>query len=98
MNSEALRRTLALAAILAIVVVFTLESIPHREPRGADDGRCPACQAAREHVGDAPGSAGILNRPPEPVRPDAAEPAIEGSFGVEDVPSVSPRSPPAAFA
>ncbi len=96
--AAALRRTLALAAILAVMVVFTLESVPHRHSRGLDDSKCPVCQAARQHVGDAPKPAGILFRRPEAQRPPAAEPAIERNASAQAVPCASPRSPPSLFA
>ncbi|MGE5345060.1 MAG: hypothetical protein ACM3JH_03815 [Acidithiobacillales bacterium] len=94
----ALRRTLALAAIFAVMVVFTLESIPHRHSRGLDGSKCPICQAARQHVGDAPRPAGILFRRPEAQRPPAAEPAVERIASAQAVSSASPRSPPPLFA
>jgi hypothetical protein len=90
----ALRRIVALAAILAVMVVFTLESIPHRHTRGLDDRGCPVCQAARQHIGDAPRPAGALLRQPEPQRRLAADPAIERVTCALAAPSASPRSPP----
>jgi hypothetical protein len=44
----ALRKTLAVAALLAIVAVFALEGFPHHHVNGFDDRECPACQAARQ--------------------------------------------------
>ncbi len=98
MSGTALRRALAVTAILAVVFVLTLEGIPHRHAWGVDDSRCPACQAARQHVGDSPQSASSFLHAPAPERPPAANPAIDRVVGAPVVSSSSPRSPPVVSA
>ncbi len=94
MKTKALRRTLALAAMLAIVAVFALEGFPHHHVGGLDDRECPACQAARQHVGDAPQASGVLLVSPVAGSPQTAEPAVERISAPPFVSSSSPRSPP----
>ena len=94
MNGRALRKAFAVAALLAVVVAFTFEGLPHRHVSGVDDRGCPACQAARQHVSDAPRNAALLAGPPEPVPPRAVEPAVERLVRPPTVSSASPRSPP----
>jgi hypothetical protein len=97
-NVRSLRRALVVAAILAVVLAFAVEGFPHRHAGSLDDRGCPACQAARQHVGDAPRSAGALLFSPLAGSPRPAEPAIERIFAPPPVSSTSPRSPPAVSA
>jgi hypothetical protein len=75
-NGRALRKAFAVTAFLAVVVAFTFEGLPHRHVSSVDDRGCPACQAARQHVSDAPREAAVLAGPPEPARPRTHEPAV----------------------
>jgi hypothetical protein len=89
-------RAAALACLAAVLIVFALEAIPHRHASAADRG-CPACQAARQHVGDTPRSAcGAPLAVPAAGRPQPAPPVIERLAEVPSVTSVSPRAPPSA--
>jgi hypothetical protein len=93
-NSDRLTpRAVALACLVAVLFVFVLEAIPHQHASAADRG-CPACQAARQHVGDAPRNDGALLAAPAGGRPQPAEPAIERIAGVPRTSSASPRAPP----
>ena len=95
-NSERLTpKALALACLVALIVVFVLEAIPHQHASAADRG-CPACQAARQHVGDAPRATGAVLSAPTCGRPQTAEPAIERLAVAPSVSSASPRAPPSA--
>ena len=85
-----------LACVLAVLVVFALEGIPHRHASASADRSCPACQAARQHVGDAPQSDGTLLASPTFRPSQPAEPAIERLAGAPAVSSASPRAPPSA--
>jgi hypothetical protein len=98
MSGTALRRALAVTAILAVVLVFSLEGISHHHENGFDGRDCPACQAARQHVGDSPRSASSFLRAPAPERPPVADPAIDRVVGAPVVSSSSPRSPPVVSA
>ena len=98
MKTKALQRTLAMAAILAIVIVFALEGFPHHHVDGLDDRECPACQAARQHVVDAPRVSGVLLVEPAAGRPQPPTPAIERISSPPPVSNTSPRSPPAVSA
>jgi hypothetical protein len=80
---------------MALLFVFVLEAIPHQHASAADRG-CPACQAARQHVGDSPQSDGALLAAPAGGRTQPAGPAIERLAGAPSVSSASPRAPPAA--
>jgi len=84
--------------MLALVIVFALEGFPHHHVGGLDDRECPACQAARQHVGDAPRVSGILLVDPAAGRPQTASPAIERTSSPPPVSNTSPRSPPAVSA
>ena len=86
-------KAVALACLAVLLVVFVLEAVPHRHANAADRS-CPACQAARQHVGDAPQSDGALVGAPPPARPQPAELAIERLAGAPAASSVSPRAPP----
>jgi hypothetical protein len=97
-NAKSLRRALAVAAILAVVFAFALAGFPHRHAGSLGDRGCPACQAARQHVGDAPRASGALLISPLAERPHPAEPAIERIAAPPPVSSTSPRSPPAVSA
>ncbi len=97
-NARTVRRALAVAAILAVVLAFALEDFPHRHAGGLDDRECPACQAARQHVGDAPRVSGVLLISPAAGRPLPATPAIERISSPPPVSNTSPRSPPAVSA
>jgi hypothetical protein len=88
------KRTLAMAALFAVVLTFALEGFPHRHFGGVDDRGCPACQASRQHVSDAPRDGGAVVSPPDPSLPRPCEPAVERIAGPAAVPSASPRSPP----
>ncbi len=94
MKTKALRRTLAVAAILVIVIVFALEGFPHNHVGSVDGRDCPACQAARQHVGDAPQSSRALLLFTRVGSPLPGEPAIERVSAPSFVSSSSPRSPP----
>ncbi|HSB36907.1 MAG TPA: hypothetical protein VLH41_08510, partial [Thermoanaerobaculia bacterium] len=74
------------------------DGFPHGHAGGLDDRDCPACQAARQHVGDAPRAAVAVPGAPEFPRPKPAEPCIERLAGPAPVSSASPRSPPHAGA
>ncbi|HUM01235.1 MAG TPA: hypothetical protein VL084_03050 [Thermoanaerobaculia bacterium] len=93
-----MRRALAVAAILAVVLAFAFEGFPHRHEGSLDDRWCPACQAARQHVGDAPRAGVAFLISPVAERPRPAEPAIERLAAPPPVSSTSPRSPPAVSA
>lgn len=87
-----------MAALVAVVLTFALEGFPHHHVGGLDDRECPACQAARQHVGDAPRFSGALLISPVAGNPQPAEPAIERISAPPPVSSSSPRSPPAVSA
>jgi len=97
-NGTVWRRPVAAAVILAVVLAFAFEGFPHGHARGFDDRDCPACQAARQHVGDAPRAAVAVFDAPASPRPKPAEPAIEQLAGPPPVSSAAPRSPPSASA
>jgi hypothetical protein len=93
-----LKRTLVMAALVAVVLTFAFDGFPHKHVGGLDDRECPACQAARQHVGDTPRFTGALLISPVARRPQPAEPAIERISTPPPVASSSPRSPPAVSA
>jgi hypothetical protein len=93
-----LRKALAVAALLAVVVAFAVEGVPHRHSGGLDGRGCPACQASRQHVSDAPRDAQALLTPPGPATPRILEPAVERKAASTPVSGTSPRSPPSISA
>ena len=87
-----------MAALFAVVLTFAFEGFPHRHIGGLDDRECPACQASRQHVGDAPRISGILPASPVSGIRQPAAPAIERVSSPLSVSNTSPRSPPAVSA
>lgn len=87
-----------MTALVAVVLAFAFEGFPHRHVSGLDDRECPACQAARQHVGDAPRISCVLPVSPVSGSPQPAAPAIERISAPSFVSSSSPRSPPAVSA
>lgn len=94
MSGRALRKALAVAALLAVAVAFAVDVAPHRHAAGLDGRDCPACQAARQQIGDAPRDAGALVSPPDPACPRILEPAVARIAASTSVSGTSPRSPP----
>jgi len=87
-----------MAALVAVVLTFAFEGFPHKHVGGLDDRECPACQAARQHIGDAPRFSGAFLISPVAGSPQPTEPAIERISTRPSVASTSPRSPPAISA
>jgi hypothetical protein len=85
----------AIACLLAVFFVFALEGIPHRHA-SATDQRCPACQAARQHIGEAPRLVDSLPAAPESRGFRPADPSVVRLPGPLVASSASPRSPPSA--
>ena len=88
-------KAVAIACLIVLLAGFVLEAVPHRHASNADRN-CPACQAARQLVGDAPKNDAALLSAPPPARSLPAAPSIERLAGAPAVSSVSPRAPPSA--